>query len=231
MPIVVAFISQKGGVGKSTLARALAAVAAHGGLKVLLADLDPRQRTVLQWQQARKENKVSPRITVAGFENVIDALAASSKSELVILDTPGRIDASTLAIATRAHLVVQPTGPSVDDLHPTVLVFHELTRAGIPKSRLIAALCRVLLDEEEVAARSYLEEAGYAVLPGSIPESANYRIAHNKGRSLTETAERSLNERADALMESLLSKIAALMETASERDGTRKKGLFVKSCG
>jgi chromosome partitioning protein len=30
MPIVVAFVSQKGGVGKSTLARALLAVAAHG---------------------------------------------------------------------------------------------------------------------------------------------------------------------------------------------------------
>jgi len=224
MTIVVAFISQKGGVGKSTLARAVAAVAAHGGLRVMLADLDRRQQTLLQWQKARKENKVSPRIAVAPFENVDDALAAGRNSDLIILDAPGRVDASTLAIARRAHLVVQPTGPSVDDLHPTVLVFHELAHAGIPKSRLIAALCRVLLDEEEIAARSYLEEAGYAVLPGSIPESANYRIAHNKGRSLTETAERSLNERADALMESLLSKIAALMETPSEREGTRKRG-------
>ena len=40
MPVVVAFISQKGGVGKSTLARALGAVAASAGLKVRLADLD-----------------------------------------------------------------------------------------------------------------------------------------------------------------------------------------------
>jgi chromosome partitioning protein len=81
-----------------------------------------------------------------------------------------------------------------------------------------------LLDDEESAARSYLQEAGYEVLPGSIPESASYRIAHNKGHSLTETAERSLNERADALMEALLNKIALLMDPASERDSTKTRG-------
>ena len=224
MPIVVAFISQKGGVGKSTLARALAAVAAHGGLRVLLADLDPRQRTLLQWHQTRKENKLSPRVTVGAFENVDDALNAGERSDLVILDTPGGVDVSTLAIARRAHLVVQPTGPSVDDLRPTVLLFHELAQANISKLRLVAALCRVLLDDEEIAARSYLEEAGFEVLAGSIPESARYRIAQNKGQSLTESADRQLNDRADALMESLLTKIGSLPEFGSQQVIAEKKG-------
>ena len=212
MRIVVAFVSQKGGVGKSTLARALAAVAAHGGLKVTLADLDPRQQTLLQWQKLRKENKVSPRITVNAFSDVDDALSASAKSDLVVLDTAGGVDASTLTIAKRAHLVVLPTGPSVDDLHPTVLLFHELAKAGIPRTHLCAAICRALLSAEEIAARSYLQEAGVEVLAGFVPESAGYRIAHNKGQSLTETAERSLNEQADALMEALLNKIGSLTE-------------------
>ena len=42
MPVIVAFVSQKGGVGKSTLARGLLAVAAHV-MKARLADLDPQQ--------------------------------------------------------------------------------------------------------------------------------------------------------------------------------------------
>jgi chromosome partitioning protein len=42
---IIAFISQKGGVGKSTLARALAVEATREGLKTLLADLDPGQQT------------------------------------------------------------------------------------------------------------------------------------------------------------------------------------------
>ncbi len=40
-PVIVGFVSQKGGTGKSTLARALGAVVAGAGLKVKIADLDP----------------------------------------------------------------------------------------------------------------------------------------------------------------------------------------------
>jgi len=42
---IIAFISQKGGVGKSTLARALVVEASHKKLHVLLADCDPQQAT------------------------------------------------------------------------------------------------------------------------------------------------------------------------------------------
>jgi chromosome partitioning protein len=42
---IIAFISQKGGVGKSTLARALAVESSHKKLRVLLADCDQQQAT------------------------------------------------------------------------------------------------------------------------------------------------------------------------------------------
>jgi len=42
---IIAFISQKGGVGKSTLARALAVEASKQKFNVLLADCDPQQAT------------------------------------------------------------------------------------------------------------------------------------------------------------------------------------------
>jgi chromosome partitioning protein len=51
MGVVVAFVSQKGGVGKSTLARALAREAAFGGLSVKVADLDMQQGTLVNWQR------------------------------------------------------------------------------------------------------------------------------------------------------------------------------------
>jgi chromosome partitioning protein len=40
---IIAFISQKGGVGKSTLAQALAVEANKQKIKTLLADCDPQQ--------------------------------------------------------------------------------------------------------------------------------------------------------------------------------------------
>src|SRR5271157_5092830 len=218
MPAVIAFVSQKGGVGKTTLARALAAVCSHAGLDVVLADLDPRQQTLVHWQQARTAHRVSPRLSVEAFEDATDAAERADPCDLLILDTPGGVNDDTLTVAHMAHLIVQPTGPSLDDLHPTVLLFHALAAAGIPRSNLVAALCRVLDDEEETAARAYLEEAGYEVLEGSIPESLTYRVAHNRGRSLTETDEQSFNERADALIEALLTKVAAITAAADEAE-------------
>src|SRR5271165_5534425 len=196
MPAVIAFISQKGGVGKTTLARALAAVCSHAGLDVVLADLDPRQQTLVHWQQARTAHRVSPRLSVEAFKDAADAAERAGPCDLLILDTPGGVNDDTLAVAHMAHLVVQPTGPTLDDLHPTVLLFHELAAAGIPKSHLVVALCRVL--------------------DGSIPESITYRVAHNRGRSLTETDEQSFNERADALIEALLTKVAAITAAAGD---------------
>jgi chromosome partitioning protein len=224
MPIVVAFVSQKGGVGKSTLARAVASVAAHGGLRVMLADLDRQQQTLMQWHRARTADKASPKITVAAFNGVSEALAAAVHADLLILDTPGHVNRSTLDVAERAHLIVLPTGASADDLHPTVLAFHELVGAGIPKSRMVAALCRLLGEDEEEAARSYLADAGYEALPGWLPESAGYRLAQNRGRSLTETVEKSLNAHADALIEALLTKMATLMQASNAHAAGAKKG-------
>ena len=219
MAAVIAFISQKGGVGKSTLARALAAVCAQAGLEVVLADLDPRQQTLVQWQKARTAQRVSPRLSVEPFDDAAEAVERADACDLLILDTPGGVNDDTLSVARVAHLIVQPTGPGLDDLHPAVLLFHELVAVGIPKSNLVAALCRVLNDEEEeAAARAYLEEAGYEVLEGSIPESLAYRLAHNRGRSLTETNEQAFNERADALIEALLTKVAAITSVADEAE-------------
>jgi chromosome partitioning protein len=42
---IIALISQKGGVGKSTLAQVLAVEASRQKLKTLLADYDPQQKT------------------------------------------------------------------------------------------------------------------------------------------------------------------------------------------
>ena len=219
MAAVIAFVSQKGGVGKSTLARALAAVCAQAGLEVVLADLDPRQQTLIQWQKARTAQRVSPRLSVEPFDDAAEAVERAEACDLLILDTPGGVNDDTLSVARTAHLIVQPTGPSLDDLHPTVLLFHELVAVGIPKSNLVAALCRVLNgEEEEAAARAYLKEAGYEVLKGSIPESLTYRVAHNRGRSLTETNEQVFNERADALIEALLTKVAAIASAVDEAE-------------
>lgn len=223
MPVVVAFISQKGGVGKSTLSRGLGAVVAHAGLKVRIADLDPQQHTVVQWEKTRRANSVSPSLDVKGYTSLQAALDDDLDVELLIIDTPGRADRSTLTVAENAHFIVQPTGPGLDDLYPGVLLFHELVSAGISRERLVFALCRTQNDDEEDSARSYLEQAEFKVLPGAILERAGYRNAHNRGRAINETSRKELNERADALMWELMRLVAAEVRALREREKRKAK--------
>lgn len=224
MAIVVAMASQKGGVGKSTLARALAAVTAEAGIDVGLADLDPRQQTVMRWERARREGGLTPPVHARAFSSLDDALAWQGELDLLILDLPAGAHKGTLAVARHSHLFVQPSGPSVDDLHPAVLLFHELVAASIPKSRLVIALMRTTTKREEDGARAYVEAAGYEALPGSLPERAAYRHAMNEGRTVRETNEAELNERADTLMQALLDRIASEVDTIASQLEERKKG-------
>jgi chromosome partitioning protein len=217
MPVVVAFLSQKGGTGKSTLARALAAIVAHTGHRVRIADLDDRQQTIVEWEKLRRANGL-PAVEVEAFSETAKALASGLPGELLIIDAPAGVSRRTLQIARNADLVVQPSGGSIDDLRPAVLLFHELVQAGIPTNRLVIALCRMLGEREEEQARTYVGKAGFDVLPGSIPERLGYREAQNRGEALSEAKDRSLKQRVDRLMDALFDKVDAQLKAKANRE-------------
>lgn len=204
---VVAFVSQKGGVGKSTLSRGLAREAAKSGLTVKICDLDVQQGSCVDWHRRRLAEGVEPVFDCQAYRAADTALSEAARFDMLIVDAPARASEATQKIAEKASLVVQPTGAGLDDLIPAVKLFHELVKAGVPKKRLVFALNNVLTEAEEAAARSYLTEAGYAVLDGSLPSKASYRDAQNHGRAITETAFSSMNARADTLLQSLIDRI------------------------
>jgi chromosome partitioning protein len=82
---IIAFISQKGGVGKSTLARTLAVEATKKKFKVLLADCDPQQATSYEWTKWRQENQLSPLIKSEVF-NSISQVGKIKGYDLIIVD-------------------------------------------------------------------------------------------------------------------------------------------------
>jgi len=207
MAAVVAFVSQKGGVGKSTLSRALAREAAAGGLRVKIADLDTQQGTSVDWHRQRLHAGIEPVVSVEAFSTAAQALAVADSFDILILDGPARTSQATLEIARSASLVVQPTGASLDDLRPAVREFHALVKAGVPTSRLVFALNRIGTPAEEAESRTYLAEAGYDVLAGCLLERPAYRQAQNGGSAITETRYVALNERADTLIQSLIDRL------------------------
>lgn len=208
MSTVVAFVSQKGGVGKSTLARGLGREAKASGIEVKIADLDTQQGTSVDWYRMRLDANIKPIVPVELFRTAQQALAITEHYDLLIIDGPARTSKATLEIARVASLIVQPTGASVDDLRPAIREFHGLVKEGIPKHQLIFALNHIGTEAEAMEAREYIEEAGYTALPGYLPERPGYRRAQNAGYAITETRFSGLNEKADMLVQSLIDKVA-----------------------
>jgi chromosome partitioning protein len=203
MNTIIAFISQKGGVGKSTLARALAYEASKQKLQVLLADCDPQQATSYHWLQLRQKSK----FTVEVFPTAQQALKAANKYDLTIIDGPARTSHATLEIAQQADLVIQPTGPSIDDCAPAVKEFHALVKSGIKKSKLVFVLNRIATAAEAEAAREYLTKAGYYVLYTNLLEKASYRQAQNQGLAITEIIYVKLKIQAQDLIKEIIRKV------------------------
>jgi chromosome partitioning protein len=83
---VITIAMQKGGVGKSTIARSLAVAAARDGLSVLMIDMDSQQ-SVSQWAERREGDMP---VVVFSTENELPKKLAQAKgvADLVIIDTP-----------------------------------------------------------------------------------------------------------------------------------------------
>ena len=223
MDYVIGFVSQKGGVGKSTLARAVARECCASGLTVKLADLDVQQATTLNWHTRRLALGLEPVGSVECLRTFNEARGAAAHHDVLVIDAAGRASTATAAIAAEADLVVQPSAPGLDDLQPGVLLFHELVRSGIPPARLRFALTFVGTAHEERLARDYLGRAGFEALDGALDFRPSHRAALNEGRTITETAHRSVNARAEVLLQSILSTLQASGEAESEggsADGT-----------
>ena len=196
--LIIAFISQKGGVGKSTLAQALAVETTRQKIKTLLADCDPQQATSYEWNKARK--KVNCQV----FNSAKEIWPLASEYDLIIIDGPARTSQATKEIAEKADLVIQPVGASRDDLIPAVKEFNALKQAKIPQQKLLFILNRVGSKAEEEIAQEYLQETGYSCLSFALPEKISFRSVQNEGKAITEISYKTLRKHTKQLIESIL---------------------------
>ena len=216
MPAVIALASQKGGVSKSTISRALAVEAARAGLSVKIGDLDASQRSTTEWHADREAAGIEPAIATQVYRSAAAAITDADKItglDLLVLDGPARADAETLAIAKVSDLVVLPTGASLDDLRPAVRVANGLVTKGIPQKRILFVLSRIGTDAEAEAARSYLIDGGYLVAVGYVPERPAYRAAQNVGHAITEVRYDGLKKAAETVIQAVIDAAMAAAET------------------
>src|SRR5271166_6137912 len=111
----IAFVTQKGGSGKSTIASSLAVAAHELKEKVCVIDMDP-QGSLANWAKTRGANDIE---VVASGAARLPALLASLEGKgftLTILDTPGAEGAASAAAMQIADLNIIPSRPGMFDL-------------------------------------------------------------------------------------------------------------------
>lgn len=158
---VITVAQQKGGAGKTTLAVNLAVALVGQGRRVALLDTDP-QGSLGRWFMIRRERLGG----TAGLEfSTSSAWGVSYEVEklrklvdVVIVDTPPKVDSDLRPALREADVIVVPIGASLVDLWATEGVLDLARREGKrPKIVLNRVRRGTRLDAEVRAAAAALE--------------------------------------------------------------------------
>jgi chromosome partitioning protein len=126
----IAFLTQKGGAGKTTLAASVAVAAAHAGEKVIALDLDP-QASLFRWGQRRDAANAPAKIVIEPLEgerlprlrSILEGLAGVGFT-IAIFDTAGADLAGARFVTEAADLCLLPTRPTCLDVEATAATFR-----------------------------------------------------------------------------------------------------------
>jgi chromosome partitioning protein len=180
---ILAFLSQKGGAGKTTLAVHTAVAAEEAGLRVVLIDTDP-QRSATAWGDARKAP--SPPVATTGVSELERVLGAAREDEmdLAIVDAAPHAAPDATRIARLASLVAIPCRPTAFDL-AAVEGAVRIVRAADAKAALVLSACPFRAPEI-AEAREALRSYGLPVSPMEVTDRRAFARAVATGEAVTE---------------------------------------------
>ncbi|NDV28572.1 ParA family protein [Desulfovibrio sp. JC010] len=185
---IITMLAQKGGTGKTTLSIHLAAVAAGGNRKVVIADTDPQGSSSV-WSERR--SKILPEVhkyTAQSLKKDIEALTGAG-TEFLIIDTPPHSTENATIAASMADFIVIPSRPAILDLAAIGDSVSIANKVGKPGA-IVLNCCPPPTRYGETAivqeAREALETYGMNVAPTAISQRAAFSHALIDGRTVTE---------------------------------------------
>ena len=209
MAVVITIAQQKGGTGKTTLAANIAAALA-GTRRVALLDIDP-QKSLGRWhdlRRARSEQVASLAFSdIAGWRLAGELDRLRRDHDVVLIDSPPRLDTDARVAVRAADLVLVPIQPSVPDVWAAegtlALAREERRNAHLvfnrvpPASRLRATIAADLAPRR------------LPLLRAALGNRAGFAHAFAAGLGVTEAAPRSI---AAAELRALLEELLELTE-------------------
>jgi len=192
----IVFASQKGGVGKTTLAAHLAVAAEIAGDgPCVLIDTDPQASLADWWNGRAAERPLFAPVTLKELAVKLSLLGAAGYS-YAFIDTPPAITESIRTVVGQADLVLIPTRPSPHDLRAVGRTVELATNAqrpfafavtqAKPNSRLTVQAMAALSAHGVVAPSIIHDRVDFAA---SMIDGRTVLEIDPKGRSASEVAE------------------------------------------
>jgi chromosome partitioning protein len=205
--VIISFVQQKGGVGKTTLAVNVAGTLASRGKRVLVIDADP-QGSALDWLNSRE---AEPLFTVVALPSATihrQIKELKRDYEHVVIDAPGRLEKVVRSIIMASELVVIPVQPSPYDVWAAkdALDLIEEARVYNEKLKIVFTINRKIVNT--AIGRDVREAlAGYdiPVLETAVCQRVIFAESAATGKIVTEVngssrAAREINALTDELM-------------------------------
>ena len=178
----IAFVSQKGGCGKTTLATCLAVAAKEAGERVFILDLDC-QKSAVRWGSKRHDpHLLVEAVPSARLPAALTALSKRNMS-LVIVDTPHLDSPRTLAAIKAADLCIVPARPATFDIWAAEVTGRKLKLMG---KEFIFLLNQCPSADQRVQEGIVALEAVGALSRPHIRARAGFLEAARTGKGVTE---------------------------------------------
>ena len=185
---VVSVANQKGGVGKTTTAMSLAAVASESS-RTLLLDTDP-QRSATWWADQAGETLPFD-IATDTDPGVIGRLRElDDKYDVLVVDTPGSLEGQDVlrAVLDASDYVILPTEPAALAIMPLIQTIESIVRPANRPYRVLLNIVDPRSPQETEEARALLLKRDIPTFAAAVREYKSHKRAPLAGEVVTQYA-------------------------------------------
>lgn len=185
--MIISFINQKGGVGKTTLSINTASLLSQSGHKVLLIDAD-KQLSASTWASLRDDTDFQV-VNMARENMAKDAISIASEYDYTIIDAPPHAEGVSRSCVIASDIVLMPIEPSglsawASDMTvqqvQQAMEYKETLKCGFVVSRKIG---NTVIGRE---VRNMVEDTGIKIFKADIQNRVAYAESITMGQTIFE---------------------------------------------